>query len=436
MKKVLIITYYWPPSGSSSVQRVLKFAKYLPHFGWQPIVLTVNRGEYSAYDESLIKEIPSEIDVIRTSAFEPHSVYKWLTGDKKKGEVPLDAMAEKNASWKKKLSFWFRLNLFVPDSRIGWIPFAVRAGKKAIKKEKPDVIFSTAPPPTVHLIARRLAAWSGIKWVADFRDPWTNIHYLQTASRMNIAKKVDEQSELKVLNAANAVVAVSMLDIKNDFATKVSNDDKLYYIPNGFDEDDFKNFPNEELNTKKFKLAHIGTIGDERIPISLYKSISILAEKKIITKDNFELYLIGKVEQSNIRAYQDEGIEQFIKLIPYLSHEKIFDYYYQMSALLLLTYKTPKNIPGKTFEYIRTGKPIIAYGPTNGEAARVLSEIKGSVFIEYDDVKRSVECLQDAIEKFKNKKYESKVPVSDVQKFDRKVLTKKLADIFHNMTQD
>lgn len=438
MKRVLIIAYYWPPSGSSPVQRVLKFCKYLPDLGWQPVVLTVDQGEYSAIDESLSNEIPDTVEVVRTRALEPHLIYRLLTGGNVKGEVPLDAMAEKTVSWKKRLSFWLRLNLFVPDSRIGWIPFAVGAGKKIIKSKKIDMIFSTAPPPTVHLIARKLAKWSGIKWVADFRDPWTNIHYLQTSGRTNFAKRKDEKLEKQVLNSADAVVAVSMLDIKTDYATKVTDENKFFYIPNGFDEDDFKDFSakKSELMNSKFKIAHIGTIGEERIPRAFYKAISILDKKKIINKENFELFLIGKVEKSNFLACQKEGIEQYVKLIPYLSHKKIFEYYCQMTALLLLTYKTPKNVPGKTFEYIRTGKPIIAFGPTDGEAANILKEIKGSVIINYDDVDQAVGFLHDLVEKFQMRQFENKFELTDILKFERKQLTKKLAEIFDTIESD
>ncbi len=438
MKKVLIITYYWPPSGSSAVQRVVKFAKYLPEFGYQPIVLTVKQGEYNATDESFLDEIPKSVEVIRTCALEPHAVYKLLTDGKIKGEVPLDAMAEKTANWKKKLSFWIRLNLFIPDSRIGWIPFAVQKGKKLIKKKKIDLIFSTAPPPTVHLIARNLAAWSGIKWVADFRDPWTNIHYLQTSERTKFAKKIDVKMEKNVLNSADAVVAVSMLDINMDYKTKVTNKNKFHYIPNGFDENDYIDFSKDTdvIENGKFKIAHIGTIGEERIPMAFYKAISILHKKEVITRENFEINLIGKVEKSNFVACQKAKIDQYVKLIPYVSHREIFKYYQQMNALLLLTYKTPKNIPGKTFEYIRTGKPIIAFGPTTGEAARVLSQFKNSIMIDYDDVDTAVEFLENVMLKYEENQTNTRISHAEVNRFERKQLTEQLAGVFDSLIKD
>jgi hypothetical protein len=157
MKKVLIITYYWPPAGGPGVQRVLKFAKYLPEFGWQPLVLTVKNGEYPAYDKSLKNDIPPECKVYTTKSIEPFKLYKKFTGMAENEAIPVATLTENKKNWKKRLAYWIRLNLFIPDAKIGWIPFAVKAGKKIIQEEKPDIILSSSPPPTVHLIAKKLA---------------------------------------------------------------------------------------------------------------------------------------------------------------------------------------------------------------------------------------------------------------------------------------
>ncbi|MCK4715587.1 MAG: glycosyltransferase, partial [Candidatus Marinimicrobia bacterium] len=209
MKKVLIITYYWPPAGGPGVQRVLKFAKYLPEFGWQPIILTVKNGEYPAIDNSLQKEIPANCKVYNTFSIEPNFVYKKFTGMGSDEKIPTAVLAAENTNWKKRLANWIRLNLFIPDAKIGWIPFAVRKGKKIIKAEKPDIIFSSSPPPTVHLIARKLAKWSGIKWVADFRDPWTDIYHYNDVKRSAWSLNRDKDKEKEIVTSADEIITVS-----------------------------------------------------------------------------------------------------------------------------------------------------------------------------------------------------------------------------------
>jgi hypothetical protein len=184
MKKVLIITYYWPPAGGPGVQRILKFAKYLPDFGWQPLVLTVSKGEYPALDKSLYKEIPQEAEVFKTKSFEPNLLYKKFVGLDQDASIPISVLSEEKSSLKKSLAHWIRINFFIPDAKIGWQPFAITEGKRIIENHQPDIIFSSSPPPTVHLIARRLKKYARLKWVADFRDPWTDIHYYENQNRI------------------------------------------------------------------------------------------------------------------------------------------------------------------------------------------------------------------------------------------------------------
>ena len=436
MKKVLIIAYYWPPSGSSAVQRAVKFAKYLPDFGWQPVVLTVNKGQYNALDESFDEEISELTKVYRTKALEPHNVYRLVAGLKKQDEIPVDAMTEKNASLAKKLAFWFRVNLFIPDSRIGWIPYAVAAGKKVIKKENIDLIFSTSPPPTVHLIAKKLAKWSGLKWVADFRDPWTNIHYLKETPRTKLANKIDSLLEKKVLTTADAIISVSQYDMEKDFRSKISEKNKVHYIPNGYDEDDFARYVDPEFGLKnngKFKIGHIGTLNDNRIPENLFNALSKLKKEKKISSDKFCLYLIGQISNTAVQLIKALDVEDIIKIVPYLPHPDIFNYYEHLDALLLLTYKSPANIPGKTFEYLRANKPILMIGRKQGEAARVLSEIRWAEIAEYDDEREIIEKLLKVYQR-KDQKGQINADAERVQFFERKNLTGKLAAVFEKLS--
>ncbi|OQX84820.1 hypothetical protein B6D60_08695 [candidate division KSB1 bacterium 4484_87] len=436
MKKVLIIAYYWPPSGSSAVQRVVKFTKYLPKFGWQPIVLTVDNGQYNAIDTTFEKELPESIKIYRVKSLEPHNIYKIFTGLKKREEVPVDAMMEKKPSWKKRIAFWFRINMFIPDARIGWLPHAVKEGKKIIQDEKIDIIFSTSPPPTVHLIAKKLARWSGLKWVADFRDPWTNIHYLKELSRLSVSQRIDEKLERNVLNSADAIVAVSRYDIKNDYSTKVEDKDKIHYIPNGYDELDFQQNIDPDFRlekNEKFKIAHIGTVNDDRIPEYFFEALSRLKSEKLISPENFCLYLIGKVSDSAVQHLREMKVHDLVKVIPYLPHPEIFNYYSRMDALLLLTYKSPANIPGKTFEYLRTGKPILMIGNKNGEAARVLKKIKIAKIADYDGRDEIYKHLKSIFSNGKKGRDEFASGLTAVESFSRENLTGKLAKVFDQL---
>ncbi len=436
MKKVLIIAFYWPPSGSSSVQRAVKFVKYLPKFNWQPVILTVEKGTFNAFDHSLEKEIPAEVPIYRSKIFEPHNFYQKFTEGKVKEAIPLDAMAEESSSWKKRLAFWLRLNVFVPDSRIGWLPYAIKAGKEIIEKEKIDIIFSTSPPPTVHLIAKKLARWSGLKWVADFRDPWTNIHYLKNSARLAIAQKIDEKLERNVLNAADAIVAVSQYDIQNDYSRKVREKNKIYYIPNGYDESDYREHIDPDFrleDERKFKMGHIGTLTDDRIPEKFFQVLSVLKNEKRIDEENFCLYLIGQVSDSAIQLLNELDIFDLVKIVPYLPHREIFNYYNSMDALLLLTYRSPANIPGKTFEYMRAGKPILVIGNKNGEAAKVLRNTSLSRIAEYDDSK---EIYRKFLEIFNSTRKEEPPDRNreTIEWFERRNLTGKLAEIFNKLS--
>ncbi|MCD6441460.1 MAG: glycosyltransferase family 4 protein, partial [Candidatus Marinimicrobia bacterium] len=388
LKKVLIITYYWPPAGGPGVQRVLKFAKYLPEFGWQPIILTVKNGEYPAIDISLQKEIPANCKVYNTFSLEPNFVYKKFTGMGSDEKIPTAVLAAENTNWKKRLANWIRLNLFIPDAKIGWIPFAVRKGKKIIKAEKPDIIFSSSPPPTVHLIARKLAKWSRIKWVADFRDPWTDIHYYENQNRNKVVKQFDSYLERAVLRNADKISCISRLDIEEDFAKK-TDPEKCVNIANGYDEADFLNIKTGVTKSKKFIILHIGAVGKERNPLNLFKAICKLADGKIITPEIFTLRFIGHVDELVLQSIKSENIEPFVDFIAYLPHSEALAQTIFADVMLLLVTQSEKNrriLPGKTFEYMRTGKPILALGPESGEVARILKETGSGYMIDYTDV--------------------------------------------------
>ncbi len=436
MKKVLVIAYYWPPSGSSSVQRVLKFCKYLGEFGWQPVVLTVRAGHYSAADGTFLQEIPASTAVYRTKSLEPHSGYKAFTGVHKDAEIPVNVMEEKNANWKKRVAFWIRINVFLPDSRIGWAPYAVRRGKKILKDEDIKVIFSSAPPATAHLIAKKLSRWSGTPWVADFRDPWTNIYYKQQSGRFFLSRIIDESLEKASLRAADAVTSVSDLDIKTDYYPKAPAERKYFYLPNGYDEEDFAGYAPATRSARRKDavfITHIGSVGAERVPRNLLKAVAMLRDEGAITPENFSLTFIGNTESSLVLESKKLGVEELIALFPYVPHKDIFVHMREATVLLLLITNVKDSagiVPGKTFEYLRSGVPLLVFGDTDGEVARIIAETGTGETFDYEDYDGVLRYLRTLLSASPG---EYRPRSETIHSYERRILTKKLAEIFDSL---
>ena len=435
MKKVFIITYYWPPAGGPGVQRVLKFVKYLPKLGWEPMVLTVANGEYPAIDKSLKKNIPPETKVFKTKSWEPNSLYKKFLGMKQNEKIPTAVLVNDNPSFKKKFASWIRLNLFVPDAKIGWKRFAIKEGMKIINKEKPDLIFSSSPPPTVHLIASELSKQSKLKWVADFRDPWTDIHYYEDQPRLALVKAKDKGYEKKILNQADMITCISQLDIELDFANKTDST-KCINIPNGFDDDDFKEMNIFNSPTDKFTLLHLGAINKERNPLKLFEAVKSLRNKGLLTPNNFQIIFVGNIDAIVMSTVEKNEIWDMVKYIEYLPHKEALSYTEQATALLLLVTQSKKNrriLPGKTFEYMRTGKYIFALGPEDGEVARIIQETKTGSVIDYTNLNNIEIALEEQFNNWKNKQPSIMPAGKEIRKYSRENLTKKLVKVFDEL---
>jgi glycosyltransferase involved in cell wall biosynthesis len=369
------------------VQRILKFAKFLPQFGWQPIVLTVKGGTYSAIDESLLKEVADDCHVYQGRTLEPTVLYKRFVGMKDSERIPIAVLAEPNPSFKKKLANWVRLNLFVPDAKMGWWPGAVLEGSRAIRKERPDLIFSTAPPPTTHLVGKTLARRFRIPWAADFRDPWTDTHYYEGHQRVGIVERLDEALERSVCAAADRLVFVSRLDAE-EYAERHAISDKCVHIPNGYDELDFSELPDVEPKRDKFTVAHLGGLGVERNPVNLFRAVRSLVDEGVMDPERICIQLVGNVQESVVASATEAGVGPFLELVPYVPHHEALTYAARAHALLLLITQSRHNmriLPGKTFEYIRYGKPIIALGPPGGEVDRILREVGAGSVMGYGD---------------------------------------------------
>ncbi len=435
MKKVLIVTYYWPPAGGPGVQRVLKFVKFLPKLGWEPIVLTVRNGEYPAIDETLAKNIPEGCKVFKSEIWEPASAYKKFMGMKSGEKIPTAVLADETPSLKKKIASIVRLNLFVPDAKIGWINNAVKTGKEIIRTEKPDLIFSSSPPPTVHLIARRLAKYSKLKWIADFRDPWTDIHYYENQPRLSVVKAFDRMLEKKVLTEADRISCISKLDIDLDFGKK-TNPGKCCNIPNGYDEEDFSELKLDEKNDNRFEMLHLGAVNKERVPHKLLRALKTLNEEGVILEKLFQLKFVGKTEEVLKQEVEQLGINDLVKFVSYVPHSEALKHIESASVMLLLVTQSDKNkriLPGKTFEYIRTGREILALGPTDGEVARIINSTKTGKMIDYSDETDLYEFVKTRFLKWKNGDYSFERNVETILEYSRENLTKKLIEQFESL---
>ncbi|MDQ3016734.1 MAG: glycosyltransferase, partial [Bacteroidota bacterium] len=274
MKKFLLITYYWPPAGGAGVMRWAKMSKYIAQAGWQPVIYTPSNGEVPVVDPSLVNEIPDDIEVVQTPIWEPYHLYKAFLGRNKKERLYSGFINEKKkASVAQKLSVFIRGNFFIPDARMFWIKPSIRFLKTYLKEHQVDAIVSTGPPHSMHLIAEKIHAMTGIPWIADFRDPWTNIDFYQDLQLTSFADATHKRLERKVLMNATKVVTVTWRS-RDEFKELCGRDD-IVVIPNGFDDADFHIDPNNKLDDE-FSIVHIGSMNKDRNPIGLWAALKEL----------------------------------------------------------------------------------------------------------------------------------------------------------------
>lgn len=415
------------------MHRVLKFAKFLHQFGWQPVILTVKNGSYPAIDNSLQNEIPGECIEYKTDAFEPFEIYKKFVGMKSGEKIPDSVLTEEKLSWKKKLSNWIRVNIFIPDARIGWLPFAVKEGKKIIKEQMPEMIFSTSPPPTVHLIAEKLAKWSKLPWTADFRDPWTNIFYYEKTSKSALAGYLDAKLENKVLKRADRITVVS-----NGFFGSNSKviESKIDRIPNGFDSSDAEFTANSEVKGNDvFTIRYMGSLKPRQYVDPFFNVLAELSRQNEF-QNQIKLEFIGYVDPTVKDKIEEKQIDFSIEYRGYLDHSKAINLISRSDLLLLIIGKSKSAkliIASKMFEYMMVQKPILAYGPTNGEAARILSETNCGEMFDYEDEKNTKDFLIKNFYNWKNGNSNIDINLENWKQYERKKLTEKLVNIWEEI---
>jgi len=423
MNKVLIITYYWPPSGGAGVQRWLKFAKFLPEFGWEPIILTVD-PEYAAYpvtDKSLSSELSANTRVFKTPATDYFSIYK-----KDKSRIPTAGFANSvDNTLKGKLLRFIRGNFFIPDPRKGWNKFAFKKGCELIQNENIKHIITTSPPHSTQLIGLNLKKrFPEIKWVADLRDPWTEIYYYKQFYPTFFSKTIDSGYEKSVLKNADRILTVGN-SLKESFSQKVKGiENKTDVISNGYDESDFKDV--RPVNPARFTITYVGTLSD------IYPLSGIVnALKKFKSEGNdFLLRFVGTVPGKSKDFILSGIADSSLEFITYVAHNEAVNYMMNSSVLLLIIPSHSSNksiITGKLFEYLASGKPILCLGPGDGDAARIIEKCKSGITCGYDETDKISEFMKNI------NSYSGQSDKSAVNGFSRISLTQKIVESLNKM---
>ena len=425
-KRVLIITYYWPPSGGAGVQRWLKFSKYLPDFDWEPVILTVEpeKASYAQWDKTLEEDVSDGLKVYHTTSFEPYAVYQMLSSKK---EIPYGGFSnEGKPSRFQKISRFIRGNFFLPDPRRGWNIFAVKAAKRIIVEQQIDIVITTGPPHSTHLVGRKLKNDLGIRWCADFRDPWTDIYYYENLYHTQWAKQLDRKMEQSVLSGADAVITVSH-HIRELFRSKVAKADvdKFHVISNGYDHVDFDGI--ERQASDRFTITYTGTVAP------IYRTeifAKAVAHFKQQVKEPFRILFVGKVDQHILSVFQEHGLEEELDLINYVPHNESVSYMVNASVLLLLIPDVVNNkgiVTGKFFEYLAAGNPILGLGPEDGEVAELLRETGAGVLFSPERMESIEQQLIRYFELYKTGTLRNRN--STIESFSRKALSGKLAEV-------
>lgn len=423
--KVLIITYYWPPSGGAGVQRWLKFVKYLRQYGWEPIIYTPLNPEYPAIDSTLAQEIPEDILVIKTPIWEPYKFYKKLTGIASDEKVNASGFISesKRPGKLQMISMWLRGNFFIPDARKFWIKPSIKYLNKWLSANHVDAMVSTGPPHSMHLIALELRKRSGIPWLADFRDPWTNIDFYQDLQLTQRADRKHHRQELSVLKAADDVVVISK-SMKADFKEILSR--QYTVITNGYDESDTIDV--KVTTDSKFSIAHIGSMAKSRNPENLWIALNKLSETIHGFSEDLVIKLVGSVDYSVIMMLQKYNLIDKLQKIDYLPHDKVIEIQKQSRVLLLLINDTPNAkviLPGKFFEYMASGRPILCIGPMDGDAAQIIDETHSGLVADINDQADIIHKLKQLYSNYKENKDD--ILISNISQFSREQLSKTMA---------
>jgi len=424
MKKVLIISYYWPPAGGSGVQRWLKFAKYLPKNNWQPIIYTPENPYFDIKDDKLLSNIPEEAEIWKTHIWEPYALKDKLFGKGKKSQSA--GVISNKKSLKNKALNWMRGNMFIPDPKVYWVKPSIKYLLKKIMEEGIEHIITTGPPHSMHLIGLGLKkAIPSLKWVADFRDPWSELDLLNDFHLSNSTRRKHQRLEKEVLKTADVTLTVSESWVKD---LRRLGSDNVEFITNGYDAEDFNLMPKKN---DKFIIGHYGLLNHLRNPKNLWKELNVLCENHKDFNSKLEIHFSGNVDGEVIAEIESfSNLKDKVRQLGYLSHSQVLQQYNETSVLLLLLFNSKSgvgNYPGKIFEYFAAQKPILAFGPDDSDTEKLLFKTNTGNYFSYErkDIKDNI------LQLFTNPSIHSQY--SEIKDYSREKLTKDLSDLLNNI---
>ncbi len=430
-RRVLVVAYYFPPSGGPGVQRVLKFVKYLSDFGWQPEVLTVDAGAYPETDVSLAEDLPPGVPVHRTPALDPYRMYARLTGRDAEDAVAVGSVAGR-AGWKEQIAHWIRANVFLPDARVGWVPFAVAEGRARLEDADFDAVLTSGPPHSVHLTGLLLHRLTGTPWVTDFRDPWTDINYYHELPHMAPARWIDAQLERLVLKRADAVTTVSPT-WSALLAGKANGKTPVHVIHNGFDGADFSG--GAPVSSEQFELTYVGSLYASRNPEVLWRVLRRLRERGVVPE--LRLRLVGAIEPVVQQALGEHGLESITDVVSYVPHAEAVAQMQRAGLLLLVIepFEADRGmITGKLYEYLAAGRPVLGLGPSDGDAAHLLDVTGGGRMVGRSEDEALESYLLDQYAAWEQGYPRSGADRAEVAPYSRRAQTEALAEVLSQIT--
>lgn len=428
-KEILIITYYWPPAAGGGVQRWMYFALHLSKMGFKPIVITVKpqKASYPLTDNSL-NDLVKNVETIYTDTAEPHKLYSFLKTGNSKKDIPYGNLGQKSGSLFSKFAAFIRANFFIPDARKAWTKFVMKAGNNIINKRKIQWIITTGPPHSTHLAGYKLSKKHNIKWLADFRDPWTDIYFLQETFRFNFIKNIDNNLESVILNNADIVTTVgpAMAEL---LKKKMLEYAKLKVLYNGFDDELLKTINLKTVKNQKFIISHLGLLGSsQRFDVF----IGALIESGIELSQT-EIIIAGNVHQPFLEKLQNLPEKPELKHFDFLPRKEALSIMKNSDLLLLcppMLGNTELIVSTKTMEYLACKVPVLGIGDTNSDAAKLVKNQSISAFFKPDEIKQISEFIKLKFNNYKNNiKEENDI---DVSKYSRFEVSRKLAEILNN----
>ena len=421
MTKTLVITYYWPPAGGPGVQRWLNFVRFLPDFDIEPVIFIPSNPYYPIKDETLLAQVPPKLNCYRQKTREPFKWSKMLLGSKTK-QISSGIIREKDSTLSEKLGLWIRGNMFIPDARRSWVKPSIEKILEILNKEQISSIITTGPPHSTHLIGLGVKQRSEVKWIADFRDPWTNIGYHNKLKLSSRAKAKHKKLEKLVLQSADKILTTSKTTA-NEFGQITSK--PIQVITNGYVS---LNIEDDEKLDKKFSLSFIGSMLSGRNPEMLWTALSELLNEDQEFKDDMELKLIGLISENVINSLKRHQLMEHTNLISYVSHDDARKYQRRSQLLLLIekdSQETQGILPGKMFEYFAAKRPILAIGPENWESGQMVVSSEAGSYFSYSQKNEIKDQIRSWYGEFK--KGSLKVHPLSLETYSRKALTGKLA---------